>query len=1029
MTLTKKLLLLTIFLFSKFTLIQAQETKKIKQNYSYTDAFEDLKDGEAEYEYYLDKNQQKVLNGNFKIFKRYEDISILVSGNYINNKKNGLWIYKYMTYEIGINVNTLTTKKGVTYNSSVSGESTNIPDLIKTHEIIYKNDTITDKFVFNLQQKNNGKLITISELKIGLNSINKIYTGPVECMVIPTLETRKITLTGNFDEKGAPHGLWVCNNIKEERFRTNISETNLQDRLLKIESNYDHGILLSEKVTDIATSELLINYIRKEPEVKDTTLITETVYFRLPDDRNYLHQQYDSASSVFAFDGRFNFYNKEEKYKNNYESSPHYFDFSNFTLYNKMIGNFKFIHDLLPSLPSAAPYIYALEKDKYASMIGRKVYVKKITPIEQEKIINYKNLFQSKTPSWASSNANRKSLENWYGYCNSINYYFKEYAYIEDINKLLNNQYPLDKYAEYTYPFVYEDGISAFEAPALPNKNWQKHYYASTDAKKAINFYAWYNYADKYMKFYLKDKYLSPSNKLVNLFSKQYFVTYLAPYNKNNTQSSSFVPDHRQLMIYGYNNTDFTERFYKLTQAIVNIYNENEALETIIDSESHNVKILKKEYAVDLIKLARIEKSMIDTFNLKLARTYLDDTIAYFNLINEYIPKVESFYKNIDRVFRPEFLDLYKEMKKKTEDIYNYDPNKEMQNKKYFKNAYALINYNGINNFINFEDVTKYFEVKNKIIDKIIAFPFYDKEYENNAPTNINLFRCEGKTEGEAIQDLDILFYNPIKDTITDEFKANRSYDSILKLRPKDGSNVNGNWIKTNEEILKAYNIELNKISEVDIYGKRTMIKKRALNRWKLNRSGCSYKFNNIKYFDLFTKNYGLLKGTDTLLFKQMLDSTDINLLIVKENRKEIINLASKVNNEFLPLQQQIFIKYKVTGLNEVIKPFQKEIVNKDGAKDVVNVQGSSTVYVNNIYHKKIIFMAYYTICNNYTRALHSDSERLWNTKELVKKYDKIKQTAEAILKIADKSNTSDLEDQLKGKSADEAMELILKYQ
>ena len=73
--------------------------------------------------------------------------------------------------------------------------------------------------------------------------------------------------------------------------------------------------------------------------------------------------------------------------------------------------------------------------------------------------------------------------------------------------------------------------------------------------------------------------------------------------------------------------------------------------------------------------------------------------------------------------------------------------------------------------------------------------------------------------------------------------------------------------------------------------------------------------------------------------------------------------------------------------------------------------------------------MAYYTICNNYTRALHSDSERLWNTKELVKKYDKIKQTAEAILKIADKSNTSDLEDQLKGKSADEAMELILKYQ
>jgi len=32
MTLTKKLLLLTIFLFSKFTLIQAQETKKIELN-------------------------------------------------------------------------------------------------------------------------------------------------------------------------------------------------------------------------------------------------------------------------------------------------------------------------------------------------------------------------------------------------------------------------------------------------------------------------------------------------------------------------------------------------------------------------------------------------------------------------------------------------------------------------------------------------------------------------------------------------------------------------------------------------------------------------------------------------------------------------------------------------------------------------------------------------------------------------------------------------------------------------------------
>jgi len=141
----KYLILLTNALF--FTVLNGQN----KSNKSYSGNFEG---GTAIYSYYENNDYVRIYDGNFSyegIVKNYEGLKFHITGNFIDNFRNGKWIFEIKNYKspiFHILTGQQTSQLKLLYNMSVnSGLASN--EEIKALQMILKNGSIKEFKTYN----------------------------------------------------------------------------------------------------------------------------------------------------------------------------------------------------------------------------------------------------------------------------------------------------------------------------------------------------------------------------------------------------------------------------------------------------------------------------------------------------------------------------------------------------------------------------------------------------------------------------------------------------------------------------------------------------------------------------------------------------------------------------------------------------------------------------------------------------------------------------------------------------------------
>lgn len=196
----KKLIIL-LSLISSLN-INSQELKIYEG--SYEDNFNGYGQGFVKYEYYENENYERIYEGELNYESNYlDEKSVFIKGNFINNKKNGQWVF------------VLTDKNSKTVNQ-IDGE--------------YLNNKKNGSWSFNQKRIGNDKA---KEISFSLLFANDILIGQI----------RLKDITGQFNDKGLFVGDW-----------------NMQDGNTEYIAKFEEGILIVLVVRKISTGEILSKY-------------------------------------------------------------------------------------------------------------------------------------------------------------------------------------------------------------------------------------------------------------------------------------------------------------------------------------------------------------------------------------------------------------------------------------------------------------------------------------------------------------------------------------------------------------------------------------------------------------------------------------------------------------------------------------------------------------------------------------------------------------------------------------------------
>lgn len=157
----------------------------------------DYEGGVATYQYYENSISERVFQGKFELKSIGNPISIAVSGQYMNDKKDGLWKYTY------------TNSKGNARTTVVTGK--------------YHSGKMDGYWSMETTETNNRTKTKTIVRKSSINVKNNIIVGSFKYQNADD----KDTVNGSFDKNGAFDGTWITVNegIKKtiEKFRNGVS--------------------------------------------------------------------------------------------------------------------------------------------------------------------------------------------------------------------------------------------------------------------------------------------------------------------------------------------------------------------------------------------------------------------------------------------------------------------------------------------------------------------------------------------------------------------------------------------------------------------------------------------------------------------------------------------------------------------------------------------------------------------------------------------------------------------------------------
>jgi hypothetical protein len=210
----KKLLILILFLFFLAD-IYSQEKKSYKGEYQGA-----MTKGIATYDYLENSNLERVYNGPFEFssIEHYYGLKLLITGNYLNDKKNGNWTFKLTSQHPTVYYKTLSeTVSGEYQNGDMIGKWNSILTFVPNNSKGSQRDSILKKSFFSFKNS---------------KPCGQFYYFA---------ENEKIS--GNFDSMGFLDGEWKINWKSETPFEEI--------------RNYKNGVCYKVISRDLSTGEII----------------------------------------------------------------------------------------------------------------------------------------------------------------------------------------------------------------------------------------------------------------------------------------------------------------------------------------------------------------------------------------------------------------------------------------------------------------------------------------------------------------------------------------------------------------------------------------------------------------------------------------------------------------------------------------------------------------------------------------------------------------------------------------------------
>jgi len=297
----KYLILMTIILCSNWTFGQSKEIKH------YSGIYEG---GTAAYSYYVDKNYERIYNGNFTYSDnviKYDGLKININGNFLYNMRDGKWMFSIKSTKSPVLMllsdeesSMLQTSLNLLIMSDPSNKS------IPVFKEVLKNGSIAFYQTYNSTLSGNyiaGKLDgiwTFNEISTG--GIDREMTNEKNPPIYSTVtfldneligdflykQGKKIYVFGQFDKKGLLTGKWITKWAFRGNEYENISE-------------YENGILIKMIEQNASTGEIISRDVQTESEGKKLMVKSITFWLKFHEEKEFKQLSVSDRNYMFRF--------------------------------------------------------------------------------------------------------------------------------------------------------------------------------------------------------------------------------------------------------------------------------------------------------------------------------------------------------------------------------------------------------------------------------------------------------------------------------------------------------------------------------------------------------------------------------------------------------------------------------------------------------------------------------------------------------------------------------------------------------